>query len=66
MYIPRDAAAALDVISIITTPNGFNGPARGWNPFRLQSDPKAAPGSTFNQDGITKQCDAMAWVSGII
>ncbi|GAD96967.1 conserved hypothetical protein [Paecilomyces variotii No. 5] len=61
MHIPRDAAAAaLNVISITTTPNGFTGPARGWNSFGLQSNPKAAPGFTFNQDGITKQCDAMA------
>lgn len=51
---------ALKVLTYGTTPNGFNGPARGWNSFGLQANGPAVPGWKFDQAHVQAQCDVLA------
>ncbi|KAH8120798.1 hypothetical protein ACSS6W_009858 [Trichoderma asperelloides] len=54
------AATSLKVIGYAQTPNGFKGPARGWNSFALQANPSAAPGFKFDQAHVLTQCSVLA------
>ncbi|KAL6788747.1 glycoside hydrolase superfamily [Trichoderma sp. SZMC 28012] len=53
-------ATPLKVISFAQTPNGFQGPARGWNSFALQANPNTAPDFQFDQSHVLTQCSVLA------
>ncbi|GAM90402.1 hypothetical protein ANO11243_084450 [Dothideomycetidae sp. 11243] len=53
------ASPPLKVASYGTTPNGFNGPARGWNSWAIQVN-NAVPSWTFDQRHVQAQCDVLA------
>ena len=53
------AASPLNVITIETTPNGFDSPARGWKSFGLQANPNVKPDFVFNQANVTARADAL-------
>jgi alpha-galactosidase len=53
-------APPLNLISIATTPNGFDGPARGWNSYGLQANPDVDPSFLFDEAGVKLQANALA------
>ncbi|KAI1776954.1 glycoside hydrolase family 27 protein [Hypoxylon cercidicola] len=57
---PATSQPALQVVQIGTIPNGFTAPPRGWNSFGIQANPATTPGFSFNQTGVTSQCDVLA------
>ncbi|KAF5335651.1 hypothetical protein D9757_015418, partial [Collybiopsis confluens] len=54
----------LHSLRIGRTANGFDIPARGWNSFGLQANPKVHPDFRFNQANIIRQCDQLASTLG--
>lgn len=57
---PVTSEPALQVVQISTTPNAFTAPPRGWNSFGIQANPETTPNFSFNQTGVTSQCDVLA------
>lgn len=53
-------AKGLNILKTTTTPNGFNGPALGWNTFGLQATQLVPGWSTLQQSEVLKQCSIMA------
>ncbi|KIY66845.1 glycoside hydrolase family 27 protein [Cylindrobasidium torrendii FP15055 ss-10] len=54
-----DGYPPLHSLSIATTANGFDSPARGWNSFGIQSNPNTTPNWTYDQEHVLAQCDAL-------
>lgn len=54
-----DGYPPLHSLSIATTANGFDSPARGWNSFGIQSNPDTTANWTFDQEHVLAQCDAL-------
>ncbi|KIK60484.1 glycoside hydrolase family 27 protein [Collybiopsis luxurians FD-317 M1] len=62
--IPPPTPPPLYSLSIGTTSNGFDVPARGWNSFGLQANPRVHPDFHFNQENVIRQCDHLASTLG--
>ncbi|KAI1245412.1 hypothetical protein MGN70_012302 [Eutypa lata] len=60
VIVPIASQSGLEVIQISTTPNGFDAPSRGWNSFGIQANPSTDPSFTFDQAGVTTQCDVLS------
>lgn len=58
---PEENSGPLQVIYTAKTPNGFSGPARGWNSWGTQATPAANPNYTvFDQAFVYSQCSVLA------
>lgn len=55
------ASSNLNVLKSITTPNGFQRAARGFNTYGIQANPNTTPSWTgYNQGNVTTQCSILA------
>ncbi|KAI0129755.1 family 27 glycoside hydrolase [Xylariales sp. AK1849] len=60
VIVPVAPQSDLQIVQISTTSNGFNAPPRGWNSFGIQANSDTDASFTFDQAGVTSQCDVMA------